>query len=172
MKKFWRYWIMMRLLFFKHGLVAGKYLKDKQIFKSMGNDCAWHAKKIPSEPELIELGNNVHISADVRFITHDVIGDMFNKAEEINGGCVFSFYKNKIKINDNCVIGANAIVLYNVTIGPNAIIAAGAVVTKNVPEGEIWGGNPAHCIGYVNELVKKRRRIKSEYRGVDCSSHI
>lgn len=47
--------------------------------------------------------------------------------------------------------------MYNTEIGPNSIVAAGAVVTKNVPTGEIWGGVPAHCIGYTLELVEKRK---------------
>ncbi|WP_449400358.1 acyltransferase [Chryseobacterium wanjuense] len=29
------------------------------------------------------------------------------------------------------------------TIGENALVGAGSVVTKNVPENEIWVGNPA-----------------------------
>lgn len=40
-------------------------------------------------------------------------------------------------------IGANVTILAGVTIGENAKIGAGAVVTKNVPDGEIWIGNPA-----------------------------
>lgn len=156
-KKLQRYWIMLRLMFFKHGLQAAEYLRSKHIFKSMGTDCAYHAKKIPSEPELIEMGNNVHISADVRFITHDIIGDMFNRAPELNGGYLYPFYKGGITIKDNCVIGAGSTLMYGTTIGPNAIVAAGAVVTKDVPAGELWGGIPAHRIGYVKDLAEKRR---------------
>jgi UDP-2-acetamido-3-amino-2,3-dideoxy-glucuronate N-acetyltransferase len=40
-------------------------------------------------------------------------------------------------------IGAGAVILAGVTIGENAVIGAGAVVTKNVPDGEVWVGNPA-----------------------------
>lgn len=139
-RKLQRYWIMARLLFFKHGIQAAEYLKKKKIFKEIGNDCSWHAKKIPSEPELVALGNNVHISADVRFITHDIISDMFNMSPEINEGYQFQFYKGPITIKDNCVIGAGSILMYNTEIGPNSIVAAGAVITKSVPPGEIWGG--------------------------------
>lgn len=156
-RKIQRYYIMMRLLFFKHGSQAAAYLRRKHIFKSMGKDCAWYAKKIPSEPELIEIGNNVHVSADVKFITHDVISDMFNRDPRINEGYRYPFYKGGICVKDNCVIGASSIIMYNTTIGSNSIIAAGAVVTKDVPPGEIWGGCPAQCIGYTKELAYKRR---------------
>lgn len=40
-------------------------------------------------------------------------------------------------------VGANSIILKGVTIGENAIIGAGSVVRNNIPENEIWAGNPA-----------------------------
>lgn len=49
-----------------------------------------------------------------------------------------------IHINDNVFIGANVTILMGVTIGKNAVIGAGSVVTKNVPDNEIWAGNPAN----------------------------
>jgi acetyltransferase-like isoleucine patch superfamily enzyme len=51
-----------------------------------------------------------------------------------------------IIIGKNCFIGAGAIVRYGVIIGDEAVIAAGSVVVKNVPPGQIYGGNPASFI--------------------------
>jgi acetyltransferase-like isoleucine patch superfamily enzyme len=51
-----------------------------------------------------------------------------------------------ITINDDVFIGANSIILKGVTIGKNSIIGAGSVVTREIPENEIWGGNPARFI--------------------------
>lgn len=46
-------------------------------------------------------------------------------------------------IKKGASIGAASVILGGVTIGENAMIAAGSIVTKNVPDGELWMGNPA-----------------------------
>ncbi|WP_231427789.1 CatB-related O-acetyltransferase [Pedobacter sp. Leaf250] len=51
--------------------------------------------------------------------------------------------KGRVLIGDHIWLGANSIILQGVKIGNHAVIAAGAVVTKDVPNGEIWGGVPA-----------------------------
>jgi acetyltransferase-like isoleucine patch superfamily enzyme len=39
-------------------------------------------------------------------------------------------------------IGGHSIILKGVTIGQNSIIGAGSVVSRDIPENEIWAGNP------------------------------
>lgn len=51
-----------------------------------------------------------------------------------------------VVIEDGAFVGAHAIILKGVTIGKGSIVGAGSVVTKSIPEGEIWGGNPAKFI--------------------------
>lgn len=69
-------------------------------------------------------------------------------------------YIGSIEIFDNCFIGANSDILYNVKIGPNSIVAAGSVVTKDVLPGTIVGGNPAKQIGCFEDLIRKRLRLE------------
>ena len=52
-----------------------------------------------------------------------------------------------IRIKRGAFIGAGSFILKGVTIGEKSVIGAGAVVTKDVPNGEIWAGNPAKKIG-------------------------
>lgn len=51
-----------------------------------------------------------------------------------------------IIIGDDVWIGARVIILPGVHVGKGAVIGAGAVVTKDIPEYEIWGGNPARFL--------------------------
>lgn len=47
-------------------------------------------------------------------------------------------------------IGAGSVILCGVTIGVNALIGAGSVVTKDVPDNELWYGNPAVFVRKLN----------------------
>lgn len=49
-------------------------------------------------------------------------------------------------LEDNVTVYANAVIVGNVHIGSNSVIGAGSVVLSDVPENEIWAGNPARFI--------------------------
>ena len=55
-----------------------------------------------------------------------------------------------VNICDNVFIGTRSIICKGVTIGARSIIAAGSVVVKDVPEDEVWGGNPAKFLKKLN----------------------
>ncbi len=54
------------------------------------------------------------------------------------------------EIGDNVTICANAVVIGGIRVGNNAVIGAGAVVLKDVPENAVVAGNPAKIIKYKN----------------------
>lgn len=51
-----------------------------------------------------------------------------------------------ILIKEGAFIGAHSIVLKGVTIGKYSVIGAGSVITKDIPDNEVWAGNPARFI--------------------------
>ncbi len=55
-------------------------------------------------------------------------------------------------IKKGASIGGNSTILAGKTIGMYAMVGAGAVVTKNIPDFELWIGNPARHFGYVTKL--------------------
>lgn len=44
-------------------------------------------------------------------------------------------------------------IVHVATRGRYSVIGAGSVVAKDVPDGEIWAGNPAVCIRKVREQI-------------------
>ena len=51
-----------------------------------------------------------------------------------------------VYIGDDTFIGMGTLICNDVRIGKNCIVGAGSVVTKNIPDNEIWAGNPARFI--------------------------
>ncbi len=51
-----------------------------------------------------------------------------------------------VVIEDDVVIGANAVVIEGVRVGKGSVVAAGAVVIEDVPEGVVVAGIPARVI--------------------------
>lgn len=56
-----------------------------------------------------------------------------------------------IWIKRGAFIGACSIILKGVTIGECSIVGAGSVVTRDVPDNEIWAGNPAKFVKKCEE---------------------
>ncbi len=136
-----------------------RYLKKLDMFAMFGENCYYCSRKIPEEPYLVKLHNNVVLAANVNLITHDILNDMLSRKIGKKPGEVLSEYNmGTIEIFDNVAIGSNTTILFNTKIGPNAIVAAGSVVTKDVPEGAIVGGNPAKVIGNIDDLIEKRKK--------------
>ena len=70
-----------------------------------------------------------------------------------------SFIFDHVEIGNNVFIGANTLILYDVSIGNNVIIGAGSIVTKDLPDNSVCVGSPCKKIGEFDEFVKKRRNM-------------
>jgi len=60
----------------------------------------------------------------------------------------------RTRVRRRALIGSNATILPNVTIGVCAMVGAGAVVTHDVPDYAMVSGNPAHVIGDARDREK------------------
>jgi 2,3,4,5-tetrahydropyridine-2,6-dicarboxylate N-acetyltransferase len=67
-------------------------------------------------------------------------------------------------IEDDVLIGANAVVLEGVRVGKGAVVAAGAVVTKDVEPYTVVAGTPARKIKDIDEKTKSKTEIMQELR--------
>ena len=69
-----------------------------------------------------------------------------------------------VVVEDDVVIGANAVVLEGVTVGKGAVVAAGAIVIDDVPPFTVVAGTPARVIKEIDEKTKSKTEIKQELR--------
>ncbi len=105
-----------------------------------------------TEPWIIKIGNNVHITNNVTFVTHD------------GGTLLFRKYQQDLEITkpiiigNDVYIGTNSTILPGVTIGNNVIVGACSVITKDVPDNVVVAGNPARIIKSYDEYFEKIKK--------------
>lgn len=56
----------------------------------------------------------------------------------------------EIIIREGVWIGSRAIIIGPCEIGKHSVVGAGSVVSKNIPEYELWAGNPARFIKKID----------------------
>lgn len=89
---------------------------------------------------LVHIAHNVIIEENAAVIAHAMIG----------GSTV---------IGKNAWIAPAAIIRDVVTIGNNATVGLGSVVTKDIPEQEVWLGNPAKRIDIFKKIADYLNRL-------------
>lgn len=67
-------------------------------------------------------------------------------------------------VEDDVVVGANAVILEGVRVGKGSVVAAGAVVIEDVPENVVVAGTPARIIKKIDDKTKSKTEIKQELR--------
>jgi len=149
-----------------------------KTFKSVGmnvqisEDCSF------SEPEQMEIGNNVYIGPGGLFqagggleigsgtiIAHKI--DILTKNHNYDGDGLKAipydgtYIARKVVIGENVWIGSNVCIVPGVTIGEGSVIGMGSVVIRDVPAYAVIGGNPAKVLKYRNK--EKYEKLKSQH---------
>ncbi len=103
------------------------------MFKSLGDNVFFQPRKLPTDPELISIANNIFVASDVTFVNHDIVSSMFNSTA--HSTTKFDNFRGCIEIGNNVMIGANMMIMSNVKIGNDVVIGAGSIVTKDILNG-------------------------------------
>lgn len=88
------------------------------------------------------VGNNCHIGAGA-----------------VLAGVIEPPSADPVVIEDDVVIGANAVVIEGVRVGKGSVVAAGAIVTKDVPSGVVVAGAPAKYVKDVDSQTEKKTEL-------------
>tara|TARA_X000000950_G_scaffold278491_1_gene369513 strand:+ start:8813 stop:9373 length:561 start_codon:yes stop_codon:yes gene_type:complete len=109
---------------------------------TIGNNVSIGRNSILAIKDHLKIGNNTEIAANVSIYdqSHGI-----EKNKLINEQ--FSLVK-KVTIGDDVWIGAGTTILKGVKIGNGAVIGANSLVNKNIPDNQIWAGNP---VKYLKE---------------------
>ena len=71
-----------------------------------------------------------------------------------------------VVVEDDVLIGANAVVIEGVRIGRGAVVAAGAVVVNDVPENAVVAGCPARVIKMKDEKTAGKTALEDALRNL------
>lgn len=119
---------------------------DIGMFCSIGSNC--------------EIGGANHTvdwvsTSPVFNINKDQINKKYSKHN-------FNPIEKRVKIGNDVWLGSKVIIKSGVKIGNGAIVGAGSVVTKNIPDYEIWAGNPAKFIRkrFDDQIIEKLLYVK------------
>ncbi|MBW6499347.1 MAG: gamma carbonic anhydrase family protein [Bacteroidales bacterium] len=131
----------------------------------MGDQCSvWFNAVVRGDVHYIRIGNKVNIQDGA------VVHCTYQTAPTTIGNNVSIAHKAIVHgctIEDNVLIGMNAIVMDNARIGKNSIIAAGAVVLENtvVEPGSVYAGIPAKKIKDISQELTSDllERISNNY---------
>lgn len=85
-------------------------------------------------------------------------------ANAVLAGVVEPASAQPVRIGDNVIVGANAVVLEGVQVGDNAVVGAGAIVTKDVAENEVVAGVPARVLKVKDQKTTDKTKIESTLR--------
>ena len=116
--------------------IGGVIIGDNVVIHELTNICRGTLNDT-------EIGHDTKINSLVHIAHNTKIGNFCSIKSHVSicGSCI---------IGDNTEINTNSTIRDHIKIGKNCIIGMGSVVTKDIPDGQVWFGNPAK---YVRDNV-------------------
>lgn len=109
---------------------------------------------------------NIHIEKGVRITMRCIILTHYVDPKK------YKFSRGHVILKEKSFLGANTIITKAVTIGKNSIVGAGSVVTKDIPDNEVWAGNPAKFIKKVERVTETSNITSFEDENDSCKNKV
>lgn len=118
-----------------------KFTIGKHI--TIGEGCYFNQGTTLIDDWKIEIGDHCLFGPNVTLCT---TGHPISPSHRGDG-----MYSFPIRLGNNVWIGANVVILPDVTIGDNSVIGAGSIVTRDIPANVIAFGSPCHVYRQITE---------------------
>lgn len=118
---------------------------------------------------VIMMGAVINIGAEIGAGTMIDMGAIVGKNSHVGAGAVLAGViepasAEPVRVGDNVLIGANAVVIEGVQIGSGSVVAAGAIVTQDVPENVVVAGVPARIIKEIDAQTQQKTALEDALR--------
>jgi len=150
-----------RLLLLRRPAKRAAYLKKHNILGAIGENCKWGPWLVPLYPELIKIGDNVHVHKTAKIVTHDML-NRFLKTRNPQSDFGHPEKLGCVELGDNVYISMNVTVMPDVRINNDCLISAGSVVTSDIPANSLASGNPATPTGRFDMFVALRQMSRGQ----------
>lgn len=120
----------------------------KHLGVTLGNNVTFYGMKpgmFSTEPWLITIGDDSHITANCSFVTHD--GGTLILRRDVPDLELTA----PITIGNDVYIGLNTTILAGTKVGNRCIIGACSLLKGEYPDNSVIAGNPAKVIKTVDE---------------------
>ncbi len=114
-----------------------------------------------------EIGDNSMIDMGAVLGGRAIVGKHCHiGANAVLAGVIEPASAQPVRIDDNVLIGADAVVIEGVHVGEGAVIAAGAIVTHDVAPHTMVAGVPAKFIKNIDEKTKSKTGLEDNLRKI------
>ena len=137
-------------------------LRQGKIIDKRPSDALGHAKRINIGAE---IGAGTMIDMGAILGGRAIVGENSHiGAGAVLAGVIEPASAEPVRVGDNVLVGANAVVIEGVQVGNGSVVAAGAIVTQDVPENVVVAGVPARVIKEIDEKTKQKTALEDALR--------
>ncbi|KAJ2989389.1 hypothetical protein NUW58_g3490 [Xylaria curta] len=125
----------------------------------VGENCFMNFGLTILDTSLVIIGNRVQMGPNVHIYTAGHETSVLSRIKFVEFG-------HPIRIEDDCWIGGNVVILPGVTIGRGCTVGAGAVVTKSLPPYSVALGAPAKVVKTIASVEEELADTANPYRNM------